>query len=149
MAGPAPMLRLLQGDVGCGKTVVAALALLAAVGAGHQGALMAPTEVLANQHYKTLSDLLREMGPDAPKCEIITGSTKQKELKLIYERIESGEISIVVGTTSLINENVKFKSLGLAVVDEQHRSFGGVRKIRNEVLGRVEHGAARHLHIDA
>ena len=68
MAGPAPMLRLLQGDVGCGKTVVAALALLAAVGAGHQGALMAPTEVLANQHYKTLSDLLREMGPDAPKC---------------------------------------------------------------------------------
>ena len=123
MAGPAPMLRLLQGDVGCGKTVVAALALLAAVGAGHQGALMAPTEVLANQHYKTLSDLLREMGPDAPKCEIITGSTKQKELKLIYEKIESGEISIVVGTTSLINENVKFKSLGLAVVDEQHR-FG-------------------------
>jgi len=123
MAGPAPMLRLLQGDVGCGKTVVAALALLAAVGAGHQGALMAPTEVLANQHYKTLSDLLREMGPDAPKCEIITGSTKQKELKLIYEKIESGDISIVVGTTSLINENVKFKSLGLAVVDEQHR-FG-------------------------
>jgi len=123
MAGPVPMLRLLQGDVGCGKTVVAALALLAAVGAGHQGALMAPTEVLANQHYKTLSDLLREMGPDAPKCEIITGNTKQKELKLIYEKIESGEISIVVGTTSLINENVKFKSLGLAVVDEQHR-FG-------------------------
>ena len=63
MAGPGRCWRLLQGDVGCGKTVVAALALLAAVGAGHQGALMAPTEVLANQHYKTLSDLLREMGP--------------------------------------------------------------------------------------
>ena len=143
MAGPAPMLRLLQGDVGCGKTVVAALALLAAVGAGHQGAFMAPTEVLANQHYKTISDLLREMGPDAPKCEIITGSTKQKDLKVIYEKIESGEISIVIGTHSIYNADLKYKSLGLAVVDEQHR-FGVDQRAKLSSKGN-EIGTPCHL----
>lgn len=122
MAGPAPMLRLLQGDVGCGKTVVAAMALLAAVGAGHQGAFMAPTEVLATQHHRVLTDLLSQMR-DPPKVALLTGSTKTAERAQILEDLNDGKIGIIVGTHALIHEKVVFSSLGIAVVDEQHR-FG-------------------------
>ena len=122
MAGPAPMLRLLQGDVGCGKTVVAAMALLAAVGAGHQGAFMAPTEVLATQHHRVLTDLLSQMG-DPPKVALLTGSTKTAERAQILEELNAGKIGIIVGTHALIHEKVVFNSLGVSVVDEQHR-FG-------------------------
>ena len=122
MAGPAPMLRLLQGDVGCGKTVVAAMSLLAAVGAGHQGAFMAPTEVLATQHHRVLTELLSQMR-DPPKVALLTGSTKTAERAQILEDLSSGKIGIIVGTHALIHEKVVFNSLGIAVVDEQHR-FG-------------------------
>ena len=122
MAGPAPMLRLLQGDVGCGKTVVAAMALLAAVGAGHQGAFMAPTEVLATQHHRVLTELLSQMR-DPPKVALLTGSTKTAERAQILDELNDGKIGIIVGTHALIHEKVVFNSLGIAVVDEQHR-FG-------------------------
>lgn len=122
IAGPAPMLRLLQGDVGCGKTVVAAMALLAAVGAGHQGAFMAPTEVLATQHHRVLTELLSQMRKP-PKVALLTGSTKTAERAQILDELNDGKIGIIVGTHALIHEKVVFNSLGIAVVDEQHR-FG-------------------------
>jgi len=135
MAGPAPMLRLLQGDVGCGKTVVAALALLAACGAGHQGAFMAPTEVLATQHHRVLTDLLSQMR-DPPKVALLTGSTKTAERAQILEELDSGDIGIIVGTHALIHDKVVFNSLGIAVVDEQHR-FGVEQRAALLAKGRL------------
>jgi ATP-dependent DNA helicase RecG len=117
---PRPMSRLLQGDVGSGKTVVAAAALLVAVSSGSQGVLMAPTEILAEQHFKTLSQLLAQQ---PVTIALLTGSMKKGEKQRIYDRILKGEIDIVVGTHALIQEGVEFKQLGLAVIDEQHR-FG-------------------------
>ena len=122
MAGTKPMLRMLQGDVGCGKTIVAALAILAAVEAGHQGAFMAPTEVLAQQHAKTLSKLLGRLS-SPPKVILLTGSMTKKARDAALAEIEDGTAKVIVGTHSLISDDVVFASLGIAVVDEQHR-FG-------------------------
>jgi ATP-dependent DNA helicase RecG len=122
-----PMSRLLQGDVGSGKTVVAAAAMLMVVAAGKQAALMAPTEILAEQHYRTISELLasaQEWGVDHPiSTALLTGSLRRVERRRIYTAIAAGEVDIVVGTQALIQHHVTFKDLALAVVDEQHR-FG-------------------------
>jgi len=117
-----PMNRLLQGDVGSGKTVVAAAAMMATVASGAQAALMAPTEILAEQHFKTLSKLFVTLRvPAAPAVELLTGSTSNKED--VYARLASGQINIVVGTHALIQSGVTFRDLAFVVIDEQHR-FG-------------------------
>ena len=129
MARPAPMSRLLQGDVGSGKTVVAAAALLMAVAAGYQGALMAPTEILAEQHYRSLQRLLNPEGralldDGRPvRLALLVGSLSPAEKAEVSRRLAEGEVDIVVGTHALIQEHVTFRRLGLVVVDEQHR-FG-------------------------
>src|SRR5690349_10256193 len=117
---PVRMLRLLQGDVGSGKTVVALLAAAAVVEAGKQAALMAPTEILARQHVKTIAPLAERAGL---RVAILTGREKGKERRELLAQLETGEIDILVGTHALIQDDVVFKSLALAVVDEQHR-FG-------------------------
>ena len=117
---PVPMNRLLQGDVGSGKTVVAAGALLMAVQAGLQGAIMAPTEILAEQHYRSITGLLEPFGVEVA---LLTGAVKGTERKRIYAGAAGGEIAVLVGTHALIQEGVELDRLGLAVVDEQHR-FG-------------------------
>jgi ATP-dependent DNA helicase RecG len=120
MARTKPMCRLLQGDVGSGKTVVAAAALLAAAANGFQGALLAPTEILAEQHYKSLSALLSPFGLHVV---LLTGSQKAKERNAAKSALENGQAAVVVGMHAVIQDDVKFARLGLAVVDEQHR-FG-------------------------
>jgi ATP-dependent DNA helicase RecG len=115
-----PMNRLLQGDVGAGKTVVAAAAMFATVSAGTQTALMAPTEILSEQHYRGLSKLLSPLGV---RLALLTGSTAANEKAQIYAGLADGSIQMVIGTHALIQEGVTFKKLGLAVIDEQHR-FG-------------------------
>jgi ATP-dependent DNA helicase RecG len=117
---PVRMLRLLQGDVGSGKTVVALLAAAAVAEAGKQAALMAPTEILARQHIKTITPLAERAGL---RVAILTGREKGKERRDLLARLESGEIDVLVGTHALIQDDVIFKALALAVVDEQHR-FG-------------------------
>jgi ATP-dependent DNA helicase RecG len=117
---PVRMLRLLQGDVGSGKTVVALLAAAAVTEAGKQAALMAPTEILARQHIKTITPLAERAGL---RVAILTGREKGKERRDILGRLEAGEIDLLVGTHALIQDDVMFKALALAVVDEQHR-FG-------------------------
>src|SRR6266536_6505537 len=117
---PVRMLRLLQGDVGSGKTVVALLAAAAVTEAGKQAALMAPTEILARQHIKTITPLAERAGL---RVAILTGREKGKERRDILGRLEAGEIDLLVGTHALIQDDVVFKALALAVVDEQHR-FG-------------------------
>ncbi len=117
-----PMSRLLQGDVGSGKTVVAAAAMLAAVANGAQAALMAPTEILAEQHFKTLSSIFEKQAKP-PRLARLIGSMKDREKDEIRAQIAAGEIDIAVGTHALIQEDVQFKELALAVIDEQHR-FG-------------------------
>ncbi len=120
LARTEPMQRLLQGDVGSGKTVVALYALLRAVEAGHQGALMAPTETLAEQHFLTVEGLCNELGV---RCELLTSSLPAAQRRAARERLASGEADLAVGTHALIQEDVAFRSLAVAVVDEQHR-FG-------------------------
>jgi len=120
MAAPGRMLRLLQGDVGSGKTVVAFLAMLRAVEAGHQAAIMAPTEILARQHYATIAPLAESAGL---AVTLLTGREKGKARGEIYEGLASGRIRLAVGTHALFQEEVEFEDLALAVVDEQHR-FG-------------------------
>jgi ATP-dependent DNA helicase RecG len=120
LSKPIRMLRLLQGDVGSGKTVVALLASAAVAEAGKQAALMAPTEILARQHAKTIAPLAERAGM---RVAILTGREKGKERRDILGRLEAGEIDILVGTHALIQDDVVFKALALAVVDEQHR-FG-------------------------
>jgi ATP-dependent DNA helicase RecG len=117
-----PMSRLLQGDVGSGKTVVAAAAMLAAVANGAQAALMAPTEILAEQHYRTLSAIFEKQAKP-PRVARLIGSLKNREKEDMRAQIARGEIDIAVGTHALIQEDVQFKELALAVIDEQHR-FG-------------------------
>lgn len=129
MAGSVPMTRLLQGDVGSGKTVVAATALLVAVSNGAQGVLMAPTEILAEQHYKSISKMLgisRE-GMREIRVELLKGSTPRKEKTRLIQEAAAGEIDVIVGTHAVIQEGVAFKRLALMVVDEQHR-FGVVQR---------------------
>ena len=120
MARPAPMNRLLQGDVGSGKTVVAALAMLKAIEAGRQAAIMAPTELLAEQHRRTFVKIL---GPLGVEPELLTGAVTGKARRETLERIAAGDARLVVGTHALIQEGVDFASPGLVVIDEQHR-FG-------------------------
>ncbi len=120
MSEPYPMSRLLQGDVGSGKTVVAALAVLTAIEAGYQAALMAPTEILAEQHMITLSQLL---GPLGVRVVLLTGAVKGKARQEAAAAAESGEAGCAIGTHALVQGGVGFKRLGLAVIDEQHR-FG-------------------------
>ena len=116
----SPMNRLIQGDVGSGKTAVAAACAFFAYKNGYQTALMAPTEILANQHYKTLSDFLAPFGVS---MHLLTGSLTAKKKQEIKESIKSGEVSVIVGTHSLVQESTEFHNLGLVITDEQHR-FG-------------------------
>lgn len=116
------MSRLLQGDVGSGKTVVAAAALLMAVANGAQGVIMAPTEILAEQHYATLHNFYKTIEPKV-NLRLLTGSLKSEEREEAYREISSGRAQVVVGTHALIQEGVEFRDLALAVIDEQHR-FG-------------------------
>ncbi len=114
------MNRLVQGDVGSGKTVIAALALLKAVKSGYQGIMMVPTEILAKQHFETLCALMEKSGVT---LSLLVGSQTAKQKKEILSRIEAGEVDIVIGTHALLEDNVKFYRLGLVITDEQHR-FG-------------------------
>ncbi len=121
------MNRLIQGDVGSGKTIVAVLALLQAACSGFQGALMAPTEVLARQHFESMTELFREHGIDK-KLELVTGSMTAKEKRLAYARIASHEADIIIGTHALIQEKVVYDQLALVITDEQHRFGVGQRE---------------------
>lgn len=114
------MNRLLQGDVGSGKTIVAFICMLVAIGSGTQATMMAPTEILAIQHYQGLKEYADKMGVT---IALLTGSTKKSERKVIHEYLKSGELKIIVGTHALLEDVVQFQNLGLAIVDEQHR-FG-------------------------
>jgi ATP-dependent DNA helicase RecG len=114
------MNRLLQGDVGSGKTIVALLIMLLAIDNDFQAALMAPTEILANQHFNAISELLKGVNISV---ELLTGSTKPKKRKVIHEALEDGSLKILVGTHALLEEKVMFDNLGIAIIDEQHR-FG-------------------------
>lgn len=125
---PYRMHRLLQGDVGSGKTVVAAIALYATILAGFQGAIMVPTEILAEQHYQSLTELFQ----DRLRVELLTGSVKGKERKQRLAAIKSGEVNLIVGTHALIQDDVYFSKLGLVIVDEQHRFGVNQRKILRE-----------------
>ncbi|MDP6343584.1 MAG: ATP-dependent DNA helicase RecG, partial [Alphaproteobacteria bacterium] len=120
MAEPQRMLRLLQGDVGSGKTIVALLAMLAAVENGAQAAFMVPTEILARQHFETLTALCAEAGV---RLQILTGRSKGKPRQEILRALQAGEIDIVIGTHALFQDDVEFADLALTVIDEQHR-FG-------------------------
>jgi len=122
----AQMNRLLQGDVGSGKTMVAVLSALLAIGNGYQACIMAPTEVLARQHYV---NILKYLTATSVKCALLTGSTTQKERRGIHEGLRDGSIGIIVGTHALIEDDVQFRALGLAVIDEQHR-FGVEQRAR-------------------
>ena len=120
------MNRLLQGDVGSGKTLVAIMCILIALDNDFQTCVMAPTEILASQHYETFSSMLSEMNI---RVELLTGSTKKKEREDIHNGLESGEINILIGTHALIEDIVQFKNLGFVVIDEQHR-FGVAQRAK-------------------
>ena len=120
MGSSAQMNRLLQGDVGSGKTIVALMCMLLAIDNGFQACLMAPTEILAQQHYHGLKDLLGKMDI---KIALLTGSTKRAERTFLHNQLENGNLNILVGTHALLEDKVQFKNLGLAIIDEQHR-FG-------------------------
>ncbi|MGG5209896.1 ATP-dependent DNA helicase RecG [Chryseobacterium sp. MIQD13] len=126
MKRPIQMNRLLQGDVGSGKTMVALLTMLIAMDNGFQSCMMAPTEILAQQHYNGIKDLLTGTGIN---IRLLTGSTKTSERKIIHEELESGTLSILVGTHAVLEDKVKFKNLGLAIIDEQHR-FGVAQRAK-------------------
>ena len=133
MASESRMLRLLQGDVGSGKTVVALMAMLAAVEAGGQAVLMAPTELLVRQHYNTLASLAAAAGV---KVAVLTGRDKGKARQALLAGLESGEIGIAVGTHALFQQDVAFRDLALAVIDEQHR-FGVHQRMSLSAKGRA------------
>ena len=136
MAGPAPMNRLVQGDVGSGKTAVAAALCWAVAKQGYQAALMAPTEILAVQHFQSLSALL---GPAGVECALFTGSMPAARRREQQERLAAGGIQLAIGTHALLSETVEFKDLGLVITDEQHRF--GVNQ-RSALAGK---GASPHL----
>ncbi len=146
LTGTRVMQRLVQGDVGSGKTVVAAAAAIQAVGAGFQAAVMAPTEILANQLFSTFGGLFAKMGDDRPEVALLTGSTKKRDRVVLHERLVSGEIDILVGTHAVIQQGVLFNKLGLTVVDEQHRF--GVRQ-RGELPSKATVGPAHILTMSA
>jgi len=120
MGSNAQMNRLLQGDVGSGKTIVALMCMLLAKDNGFQSCLMAPTEILATQHFNGLTELAKEININ---IKLLTGSTKTSERKIIHEALENGSLDIIIGTHALLEDKVQFQNLGLAVIDEQHR-FG-------------------------
>lgn len=126
LMSPKPMNRLLQGDVGSGKTVVALAAILLVVENGYQAAVMAPTEILAEQHYLTLRQMLEGL---EVKVELATGRMGQKKKREVYQRIVRGESQIIIGTHALIEQGVKFSNLALAIIDEQHK-FGVMQRAR-------------------
>lgn len=136
MAGASPMNRLVQGDVGSGKTAVAAALCHAVIAEGMQAAMMAPTEILATQHYESLSKLLK---PTGVRCALLTGSVKAAEKKKIFAALACGEIDLLIGTHALIGDKVEFKNLGLVVTDEQHR-FGV-----NQRSALAQKGVSPHL----
>jgi ATP-dependent DNA helicase RecG len=131
MAAPFPMHRLLQGDVGSGKTIVAALAVLTAVEAGYQAAVMAPTEILAEQHFMTFRQFLQPLGIPVT---LLTSSLRARDRGARRASVAAGEVGCVVGTHALVQEGVEFRRLGLAVVDEQHR-FGVEQRARLKAKG--------------
>ena len=120
------MNRLLQGDVGSGKTIVALLTALLAVDNGYQACIMAPTEILANQHYETITQLLGTLDVN---CQLLTGSTTTKQRLPLHEQLRNGEIDILIGTHALIEKDVQFANLGLCIIDEQHR-FGVAQRAK-------------------
>ena len=132
---PTPMNRLVQGDVGSGKTVVAVVAILAALQSGYQAALMAPTEVLAEQHYRKLVSWFNLL---YLQVELLTGSTKTAKRRHIHSQLETGELPLLVGTHALIQDPVKFRQLGLVVIDEQHR-FGVEQRAKLQQKGEQPH----------
>ncbi len=132
---PVPMNRLVQGDVGSGKTVVAVVAILAAIQSGYQAALMAPTEVLAEQHYRKLVSWFNLLHLPV---ELLTGSTKATKRRQIHAQLETGELPLLVGTHALIQDPVNFQRLGLVVIDEQHR-FGVGQRARLQQKGESPH----------
>jgi ATP-dependent DNA helicase RecG len=147
LAAPKPMHRLLQGDVGTGKTIVGAWAMLCAVDAGHQAVLMAPTEILAEQHHRTLTRLLGTVGVNGvadsdrwqapvgadlfggPRLELVTGSTPAKKLRGLLADLTGGRIQMLIGTHALLEDRVQLRDLGVVVIDEQHR-FGVEHRAR-------------------
>jgi ATP-dependent DNA helicase RecG len=133
MERPSPMNRLVQGDVGSGKTAVAACCILAAIRSGYQAALMAPTEILAEQHYNNLHNLFEPLGVDV---ELLVGKQTAAQKRRSIERTKSGAVNLAVGTHALIQEGVEFANLGLVIVDEQHR-FGVLQRkaLRDKGLG--------------
>ena len=137
MGSGRQMNRLLQGDVGSGKTLVALMSMLLAIDNGYQACMMAPTEILANQHFATIKEFLRDMHV---RVELLTGSATKKKREALLPALASGEIDILVGTHALIENTVVFKSLGLAVIDEQHR-FGVEQRsrlwVKNKTLPHV------------
>ena len=124
VAGNVQMNRLIQGDVGSGKTLVALMSMLMAIDNGFQACMMAPTEILAQQHFANISRFLKDM---PLKVALLTGSTKKKEREALHEALRSGELNILIGTHALIEDTVQFHNLGLVVIDEQHR-FGVVQR---------------------
>ena len=122
----SPMMRIIVGDVGCGKTICAVAAIYIAVKSGYQAALMVPTEILANQHYEDVHNLLSKLGM---RVALILGSTKQKEKKAIEAGLASGEIDVVIGTHALLSDKISFSKLGLVITDEQHR-FGVMQRAK-------------------
>jgi ATP-dependent DNA helicase RecG len=135
MSKPFPMHRLLQGDVGSGKTAVAVTAILTAVENGYQAAFMAPTEILARQHYETLKEPLSSLGID---CEFLSGSAPSAERARVLGKISKGDTWVIAGTHSLFQEDVNYRSLGLVIVDEQHR-FGVMQRQALKSKGKSPH----------
>ena len=131
------MNRLIQGDVGSGKTIIAVLALLAACENGYQGALMVPTEVLARQHFESVTELFEKHGVDK-KVILLTGSMTAKEKRIAYEKVASHEADIIIGTHALIQEKVVYENLGLVITDEQHR-FGVAQREMFGNKGQMPH----------
>ncbi|WP_330203644.1 ATP-dependent DNA helicase RecG [Cyanobacterium sp. Dongsha4] len=135
LQSPSPMNRLVQGDVGAGKTIVAVFAILTALQSGYQGALMAPTEVLAEQHYRKIVSWFNMLHLPV---ELLTGSTKTAKRREIHAQLESGELPLLIGTHALIQDPVQFCNLGLVVIDEQHR-FGVQQRAKLLSKGRSPH----------
>jgi len=135
MAASVPANRLIQGDVGSGKTVVALSALLRAIAHGHQGALMAPTEILAEQHFMSISSMLEG---SSVRVELLTGSMPGSERDAALTRIAAGDADLVIGTHALVSDPVRFRSLAVAVIDEQHR-FGVEQRAKLRVRAGAEH----------
>ena len=131
MRSNKPMNRLLQGDVGSGKTVVAIYAILAAIANGYQAAFMAPTEILSEQHFQTIQKYLQH---SHVRMQLLTGSTNSKFKKDVLEKIRTGQIDLVIGTHALIEDTVQFKKLGLVVIDEQHK-FGVIQRLKLKEKG--------------